>query len=438
MNRKTQNIIVLGCIYGIIFSFVYMSPLGMDDYMYAIQQNTVLEAFRMELQQYFSWTGRSIAHISLRLLLLMPRALTFFFMPSVFIAIFLYAFAMIHGPGWREKTTVYQILLLFSAFWFLIPKFGSVFFYIASFANYALMLLLSLIFLYPYRTLWVNEPTTSRHRFIAALGMFGLGILAGWTNENTGLMVICFSIITIGYMRYQKRIPPLWTYWGAVASVIGFLFLILAPGNYIRMANPDFLHWTAGSVGYKLYIFFSRNIHVNQILIFLLVLLVLILWWKKREWLDIKKLYVQNSLLFLFVAAIGAFSLAGAPFQPNRVLLSVTVFLLIAICSVVFYRFPHIQKIALLVSGVTCISVGYHLFLFVENYQVQKERMNVLEGAHGQKDVVWPPFTHSNTYFFIGNDSDDMKEDPAYFINAVASKYYHVRSIRIETKKNEP
>ena len=435
MKQRTQNIIVLGCLYGIIFSLVYMSPLGMDDYIYAIQQNTMLEAFRMELHQYLTWTGRSIAHLSLRFFLLLPRIVTILLMPAVFIAILLYTLAMIHGPGWREKTTIYQIFLLFTAFWFLVPKFGSVFFYMASFANYALMLLLAFVFLYPYRALWEKKSTTDRHRFVTVLGMFLLGILAGWTNENTGLMVIFFSLIIIGYLLYQKQKPPLWAYSGAFASIVGFLFLALAPGNYVRMANPDFAHWAAGSIGYKFYIFFSRNIHINQILIFLLVFLVLLLWWKKREWLDVTKPYVQNSLLFLFVAAIGAFSLVAAPFQPNRILLSVTVFLFISIFSVVFYRFPHNQKVALLAIGITCISVGYNLFLFIENYQIQKERMQILEKAHNEKDIVWPPFKHSNTYFFIGNDSDDIKEDPTYFINTFASKYYHVRSMRVESEK---
>ena len=63
--------------------------------------------------------------------------------------------------------------------------------------------------------------------------MFLLGIVAGWTNENTALSTIILTFIFIIYY-FRKKLIETWMVMGFVGAVIGYAFMILAPGNMER------------------------------------------------------------------------------------------------------------------------------------------------------------------------------------------------------------
>ena len=437
ISTNNQNIIVFFGIYVVIFLFAWMTPFGMDDFNYVIQQDSIKDIFEKEFHQYMTWSGRSVAHVWGRFLLLLPRVVIAILTAGLFTGTVTYILMIIYGAGWRDKINPYQILIVCFSLWFLSPKFGSVFFYIIGSANYGWMLLLALAFLFPYRCL-IDNQFSPLHISIKTILMCVGGLLAGWTNENTGFMVIIFSMLVIGYVKCQKRSVPAWAWLGLLFACVGFVFLVVAPGNYVRMAHPAFADWANAPVFHKLYLFFTVTITKNNMAIgaFVLTLGVILLWIIRKDLLDLQKPYVRNFLLFLIVTDIGALVLAVAPYAPSRVWLSVFVFLLIAVLSTVFVKVrpKYLNKIALLFTCVGIISMGIHFVQFVENYHIQKERWRLIEAANGG-DVVIPRFIYSNKYFFIENDSIDITDDPQNPLNQYASEYYQVRSIRVEANK---
>ena len=65
--------------------------------------------------------------------------------------------------------------------------------------------------------------------------IFVVGLLAGQTNENAGALTI---LLAVGLCCKFKRngILAAWHVWGVVGAVVGYLVLMLAPGNFVRMA----------------------------------------------------------------------------------------------------------------------------------------------------------------------------------------------------------
>ena len=69
--------------------------------------------------------------------------------------------------------------------------------------------------------------------------MFIIGLLAGWTNENTsvGLIVILLSTLIIDKITTKKWNLTKTKVAGIIGSLIGFILMICAPGNYVRNAE---------------------------------------------------------------------------------------------------------------------------------------------------------------------------------------------------------
>jgi hypothetical protein len=86
-----------------------------------------------------------------------------------------------------------------------------------------------------YRETLIKPPLSSyRHWLLAVLCFMG-----GWTQEQTGLMLIVFMLVVLADARLRRLpVKPLnvWLWFSAVA---GYALVVLAPGNAVRMAHPS-------------------------------------------------------------------------------------------------------------------------------------------------------------------------------------------------------
>ncbi|MDD7345456.1 DUF6056 family protein [Helicobacter sp.] len=169
------------------------------------------------------WFGSCLAHTPY-----------FPFINALFGAAFLYLFfALIFGrfPSivLADLATIALILFVLMAF----RAFGAIFFWAAGSSNYLWAYCFILIYLIPYRIFWQNPTTQVGFSISKILGMFMLGIIAGWSSELGIVLIIC-QIILLGYGFWRRVSLPLWYYAGILGFVVGWLILYMSPGHKAR------------------------------------------------------------------------------------------------------------------------------------------------------------------------------------------------------------
>lgn len=211
------------------------TPMVLDDFAYssAVRYNTgflqtVLDIVDFQYDHYFGWGGRTIAHVIAQLLLWV-NPLTADVLNSL--AYVLYAFFIYYHIIARGKHSIGLLVLVNSLVWIVQPNIGETLLWLTGSANYLWCTVIILLFLFFYR-LYNNNG--ARYTFPKCIGIFILGIITGWTNENTVTGLIIIVILFILYYKANRWKIPLWSIIGLIGLVIGYIILIKAPGNIVR------------------------------------------------------------------------------------------------------------------------------------------------------------------------------------------------------------
>ena len=195
-----------------------------DDLGYQIN-NGLIDIFKREYVQYMTWTGRSVAHIIARIFLAMPKII-FDICNSLCFVYFTYLI-YVHVTGSKKKDKPFLYSLIVLMVFLFEPLFGQTVLWETGSCNYLWTTTIVLSFLLPYRLETKCNPIL----------MFLIGIIAGWTNENTGGALVLMILLILGYRFYKKEKNSTWMYTGLIGSVVGFLVMVLAPGNKVRAAD---------------------------------------------------------------------------------------------------------------------------------------------------------------------------------------------------------
>lgn len=352
-----------------------------DDFGYSVNSGFA-DIVAREVNQYFTWTGRTIAHLIAR---------TFLSFPKVFFDIcnslcFVYVIWLLNACASGDSNQVSPIHYAFTVllFFLTVPFFGQTVLWETGSSNYLWTAAILFSFLLVYRK---ESKAQSTHRRSFCAGMFFAGIAAGWTNENTaGAMILIVSVILVHMFRQNHRVP-LWMITGFAGAVIGFLLMVAAPGNYIRAQDFSVSNGHAYEITHNL----TNGIKIfaeypGQI----------------AEWILFAFLYAladrkarRASLLFAFasVAAVCAMVLTHMPLLYDRSMFGSTLLLisadLILLYSVMEKKpVPMISKAAMAVLlllsllryGYTCADLGYTRYLYGirENWvEEQREKGNL-------------------------------------------------------------
>jgi hypothetical protein len=111
------------------------------------------------------------------------------------------------------------------------PGAGELFCYRPVTGNYVFGFLLQLLLILPYR-IHLGAPRRRGPAF--AIALLGAGLLAGMTNEHTGPAVIAMLAAALWWQRRRRDRCPPWMITGLVGLVVGYLALLLAPGQSVR------------------------------------------------------------------------------------------------------------------------------------------------------------------------------------------------------------
>lgn len=348
-------------IFGVIFVFNRMSLIHGDDYVYSFIYKTSERISSLEdvicsqITHYNTWGGRAVVHTLLQIILMLPSSVVDLLNTAVFL---LLIFCMyLHAKG-RSKT--HSLSLFWSLFlitWIAQPAFADTVLWVTGSLNYLWGTVIILLFLVPYR-LHSGYTKNPLKTILYAVGMFLLGIIAGWTSENVSIGMIGIVVMFFIYYRIQKWKIPVWGIAGFVGSIAGYAFMILAPGNFVRASEGG-----ASVSGLKLvYNIFSAT-HDLFLFLGILILITVILY---ILCLKFAKKGKKDSILLGVVYIIGAlgaiYSMVVSPAFPARSWFGVICFAAI-VFGIVYYKLKDSATFIRYIK-LSIVLIGTLIFLF--------------------------------------------------------------------------
>lgn len=342
-NRKFRKY-AFGCCISGIFGFILFlniqTPLLGDDYTYKLifDSSEPIRSFSdiVESQQihYEKWGGRVVVHTIAQLLLQLPSLVLDLLNSVAFITLLLLIYLHIN---YKKHFSVSILLGIFFLLWFLEP-FAETILWITGSANYMWGTIIILAFLLPYRC-YSNKQAEPLNNLIRTALMFPAGIIAGWTNENTGAGLIVIIISFLIYYKNQQWIIPKWVYSGFIGVLIGYALMITAPGNAVRSHEVNI-----GLFSIIYNTFRHTQALLNNLGLFNLVLIVLLYMVSKESSLC-KKQIIWKSVIFFLGMLASVYAMILSPSFPERAWFGLIIFNIIALGIVlVNIESPLIRK----------------------------------------------------------------------------------------------
>ena len=448
--KFNKNPIIFWIINASMIAFIYYLTskawYSADDYYYkfiygADNRVTCLKDIVIsQYNHYFMWGGRTVAH-TLGQFFLLKNKIVFNISNSVVYSIMAMLIYM-HSTGQSIKKHIsnYTILIIYLATWICIPVYAECILWLIGSVNYLWTITIILAFLLPFRFFY--EKGYGKNKFLYSVGMFLFGIIAGWTNENTAIVSIFFILILIIYSILKKEKLPKWIYTGLIGNLIGYIFMILAPGNYVRFNmfnyHPDIKHRFI-----NFYNLLDKNLNgLAKLFFFLFVLLVLaIICFSSTNYnLEKNRKKIIIGTLFAIGTIISILSMVASPYFPERALFGSMIFALTSGVSMI--SSIDLKKIGYLeisigniyISLLICIflfTVKLNLPNIIKLNDLMKQRDAYIESQvkQGNKDIIVKPINIKSGQYVI---NEDMKTDPKYWINEVIRKYYDLHSIQVK------
>jgi len=171
----------------------------------------------------------------------------------------------------------------------------------------------------------VKEPDAKS--FIGInLWIVPLGIATGWSNENMGPATFLLTVMTLAYfIKYLKRRPPVWMWLGAVTTLAGSIFVVAAPGNFVRSSLIK-----KASVGEFVWDKFMMMLTAGADFLFptvFFLLLFLLLYFRTGKQL------LPHQVIILITAILAYGAMVLSPTFPNRAAFGIMVLCLTLIVS---------------------------------------------------------------------------------------------------------
>ncbi|SER56160.1 hypothetical protein SAMN04487884_10754 [Butyrivibrio fibrisolvens] len=453
-SKKLFILEVIAC-YLTILMFMILTPLLGDDFnYYAIvnKADSFWDLFAQEYDQYMHWTGRSVAHIILRLVFYFDSVMLFNVLSA---AVFVILTLCIYFHIDRRNEYDYRLyLFIVLMIWVFGTAFAETILLKYASCNYLITTGIIFVFLTLYRR-WLIEG--SEGGILRCIGMFLLGIVAGWCSENTSggailLIMIYFAIIiynrkhaaknisgdsSLSLAMYGTKIMP-WMMTGFVGLIIGFAFMILAPGNYVRASYIVEEH--SGIVGMiariqKTTLLIRDNF---LILICMFIVILIILRVMGRSFIEL-----HNMLMYGFLFLATAYSLIMTAEPQGRAFFGAGIFLTIAICQgfsdIKLDNSTDLDK-AFYTAGSCLVAIMfvYMFFEYIDSgadlgriYREESERDAYLtsKAQEGDTDVyapmLRPDFENKYTFAY----ELDITDNPEYWTNVEVEAYYGMKSI---------
>jgi len=239
-KEHLTSFIMLALLFVYMYALNFMMPLHRDDYEYALIWGTNeritawADVFESLYIHYFQHGGRMVDFFVLDSFLLIGKQWFNPFNAFLYVALMVLMY-------WHSQRSItmrlnpYILALIFLFCWLGLPDYALVNIWMTGACVYLMTTVIILAFLLPYHFNFLGKPLL-KDSYLASLGMFIGGIAAGWTIENTAATM---NLIIVGFIiyAYKKKSVAKWMYSGFCGALLGFILLVIAPGNFVRYAG---------------------------------------------------------------------------------------------------------------------------------------------------------------------------------------------------------
>ncbi|MBQ9019212.1 MAG: hypothetical protein IJ097_02735 [Bacilli bacterium] len=367
--------------------------------------NSINSIFSNLKYMYFNWGGRVLAHFFTYLFLMLPKWI-FNVVNSVIYILNIYLIYLIAKQN--KKDNYLYILLIHMIVFILFPVFGQVFLWLDGSCNYSFTLCIQLLFIY----MILNMKNNKLNYIIYPI----LSLLAGMCNENSSLSLILFLILYILYDKSNLKIKII----SLLSLITGYLFLFLAPGNYIRLKTVG-----GSSIFQNL---LSKIIYLTTTFwpIILTTLLITVVFYLKNK---------KESKVFLiiyFSSLISFYSMIASPQLSIRSFTITVIYIMINIIIIVFnmnnkktktLAFSIVILFFIFISFKTTIEyVNYYKFMNYRVSNIKKAKIN------DKKYIKLKIYKQSNNCRIPNScDLEDISKNSEEYPNRYMSRYYGIK-----------
>ena len=375
---------------------------------------------------YFSWGGRIWGEFFACLFLSVPKRL-FDVINTLgyFLLVGLLYFNIVGKIKFSPSLFVVINFLLAAC----LPAFGQDILWVSGAANYMWLSLIPLLYMLFWR-IDLHKEKKWMNSVPALILLMGIGVLAGWSNENVSVSLILLAAGYIWLYREKYSVIPLFAKTGIGALIIGSLLLWLAPGNFVRFATEKH----SKSI-FQMLINVFHNVGAlfdfNSTLLLIILFTLLAIFLKSQR----KKL----AFLFMIAGVMSAVSMSVVGGITNRTFLGCVVLMIISVGllyddwnnTITIRKYRFFLMIALL--------LGMHTFYNdalsgIQDYRAQwNQNLAIIqmEKERGNLDVYVNPVTPKNK-FCAAYGLDDIKdrENNKFWLNQQVAQTYGLHTIQ--------
>lgn len=461
--NSSRSMILFVIFAGFFFIRTTLLPLSHDDYAYAFiwdgahggnleamnfgtpeletreRVNSLNDIIRSMESHYSTWGGRIFAHGIAQFFIWLGKPA--FDVANTVMFIFLILVIVNLANTWLKISRKAVVWIFISLNLFAACSLTSMIWLTGS-CNYMWMSFFQLFFVTPYvKALRSHEAGNSA---LNVALMILLGLLAGWSNEAGSLATVCLTIFLVAMCK-ARGIYRSWMIAGLLALIVGCGFMILAPGNFARLAfaHPNFVyteeiffeHLTEG---------FDRVIGAD-----LLALIPMFIYFLRRS---NGSLNIPEILMLAFATA-GLLVPAAMLFSPefnSRVSVPSLAFVLVASTSAILEMERQNFKLNLqipkkilrgLSAGLTSILVVYFLtFIYVDIsiFNAARRQVRYIQRNAELDPVLLPPMPVRHRFEKIHGDRSavpylkflaGVNENPNFCLNMLVAQYYGVKHV---------
>ncbi|MBR0261205.1 MAG: hypothetical protein IJQ85_05355 [Selenomonadaceae bacterium] len=345
---SSRSMILFAAFAGFFFVRTALCPLSHDDYGYAfiwdgahggnleamqfgspeIEHRDRIESFsdifKSLTSHYFDWGGRIFAHAFVQFFIWVGKPV--FDIANTIIFVFLVLTIINLSNTWLKISRAALLWIFFTMFFLMASSMMSTLWLTGS-CNYMWMTFFQLFFLTPYvKALRSHEAANSA---INVVLMIILGLFAGWSNEAGALATVCLTFFLLVMCKVQGVFRP-WMIAGFLAISVGCAFMLLAPGNFVRMefAHPNFVYTK------ELFMSHMSNGFLRVIAADLIALIPMFIYFLRRK---SAKITMAEILMLAFTATgfLVPIALMFSPEYNSRISITSLSFILVASSSAI-------------------------------------------------------------------------------------------------------